>query len=227
MEKLESVVIRFSGDSGDGMQLTGTQFSNTSALMGNDLSTFPDFPAEIRAPAGSLAGVSAFQIKFSSKDIHTPGDSPNVLVAMNPAALKMHQSDVAPGGIIICNENAFNPKNLKLAGYETNPLEDKTLEDYYTVYSIEMGKMVSLACEDLNLPSKTVERTKNFFALGLLFWIYDRPTQPTIDWLGVKFAKKPELIEANVRAMNAGYNFGETTEIFTTRYTVNKAKLPK
>jgi len=226
-QELQEAVIRFAGDSGDGMQLTGGRFTATTGVFGNDLSTFPDFPAEIRAPAGSLAGVSAFQIKFSSKDIHTPGDSPNVLVAMNPAALKMHQSDVAPGGIIICNENAFNPKNLKLAGYETNPLEDKTLEDYYTVYSIEMGKMVSLACEDLNLPSKTVERTKNFFALGLLFWIYDRPTQPTIDWLGVKFAKKPELIEANVRAMNAGYNFGETTEIFTTRYTVNKAKLPK
>ena len=131
-QELQEAVIRFAGDSGDGMQLTGGRFTETTGVFGNDLSTFPDFPAEIRAPAGSLAGVSAFQIKFSSKDIHTPGDSPNVLVAMNPAALKMHQSDVSPGGIIICNENAFSPKNLKLAGYETNPLEDKTLEDYYT-----------------------------------------------------------------------------------------------
>ena len=225
-QELQEAVIRFAGDSGDGMQLTGGRFTETTAVFGNDLSTLPDFPAEIRAPAGSLAGVSAFQIKFSSKDIHTPGDSPNVLVAMNPAALKVHHRDVAPGGMIICNANAFSPKNLKLAGYESNPLEDKTLEDYYTVYAIEMGKMVATACEDLNLPSKSVERTKNFFALGLLFWIYDRPTQPTKDWLAVKFAKKPELVEANVRAMDAGYNYGETTEIFTTRYTVNKATLP-
>ena len=186
----------------------------------------PDFPAEIRAPAGSLAGVSAFQIKFSSRDIHTPGDAPDILVAMNPAALKAHQKEILPGGTIICNMNAFTPKNLKLAGYETNPLEDKTLDDHYTVYSVEMSKMVALACEDLGLTPKLVDRTKNFFALGLLFWIYDRPTQPTKDWLAIKFAKKPELVEANVRAMDAGYNYGETTEIFTTRYTVDKASLP-
>jgi 2-oxoglutarate ferredoxin oxidoreductase subunit alpha len=161
-QELQEAVIRFAGDSGDGMQLTGGRFTETTAVFGNDLSTLPDFPAEIRAPAGSLAGVSAFQIKFSSKDIHTPGDAPNVLVAMNPAALKVHQQDVAPGGTIICNTNAFTPKNLKLAGYESNPLEDKTLEDYYTVYSIEMGKIVATACEDLNMPSKSVERTKKF-----------------------------------------------------------------
>jgi 2-oxoglutarate ferredoxin oxidoreductase subunit alpha len=225
-QKVDEVVIRFAGDSGDGMQLTGGRFTETTAIVGNDLSTLPDFPAEIRAPAGSLAGVSAFQIKFSSKDIHTPGDRPDVLVAMNPAALKVHQKEVTPGGIIISNANAFTPKNLKLAGYDTNPLEDKTLDDYFTLYSIEMGKMVALACEDMGLPPKTVERTKNFFALGLLFWIYDRPIQSTKDWLAVKFAKRPELVEANIRAMDTGYNYGETTEIFTTRYTVDKANLP-
>ena len=225
-QQVDEVVIRFAGDSGDGMQLTGGRFTETTAIVGNDLSTLPDFPAEIRAPAGSLAGVSAFQIKFSSKDIHTPGDKPDVLVAMNPAALKVHQKEVAPGGTIICNANAFSPKNLKLAGYETNPLEDKTLDDYYTLYTVEMSKMVALANDDLGLSPKIIDRTKNFFALGLLFWIYDRPMQSTKDWLGVKFAKKPEIVEANIRAMDAGYNYGETTEIFTTRYTVEKANLP-
>ena len=225
-QQVDEVVIRFAGDSGDGMQLTGGRFTETTAIVGNDLSTLPDFPAEIRAPAGSLAGVSAFQIKFSSKDIHTPGDKPDVLVAMNPAALKVHQKEVTPGGTIICNANAFSPKNLKLAGYETNPLEDKTLDDYYTLYTVEMSKMVALANEDLGLSPKIIDRTKNFFALGLLFWIYDRPMQSTKDWLGVKFAKKPEIVEANIRAMDAGYNYGETTEIFTTRYTVEKANLP-
>ena len=203
-KQVDEVVIRFAGDSGDGMQLTGGRFTETTAIVGNDLSTLPDFPAEIRAPAGSLAGVSAFQIKFSSRDIHTPGDAPDILVAMNPAALKAHQKEILPGGTIICNTNAFTPKNLKLAGYETNPLEDKTLDDHYTVYSVEMSKMVALACEDLGLTPKLVDRTKNFFALGLLFWIYDRPTQPTKDWLAIKFGKKPELVEANVRAMDAG-----------------------
>ena len=208
------------------MQLTGGRFTETTAVVGNDLSTLPDFPAEIRAPAGSLAGVSAFQIKFSSKDIHTPGDVPDVLVAMNPAALKVHQSDVPPGGTIICNSAAFNPRNLKLAGYDSNPLEDKTLDDYFTVYSIDMSRMVSEACKDLDLSPKLVDRSKNFYALGLLFWMYDRPLKSTEDWLAKKFAKKPEIIESNVRALNAGYNYGETTEIFTTRYTVDKANLP-
>ena len=225
-EQVDEVVIRFAGDSGDGMQLTGGRFTESTAIIGNDISTLPDFPAEIRAPAGSLAGVSAFQIKFSSKDIHTPGDKPDVLVAMNPAALKVHQKEVAPGGTIICNANAFTLKNLKFAGYETNPLEDKTLDDYFTLYSVEMGKMVSLANEDLEISSKIIDRTKNFFALGLLFWIYDRPLESTKKWLGVKFAKKPEIVEANIRALDAGYNYGETTEIFTTRYKVDKADLP-
>ena len=225
-QQVDEVVIRFAGDSGDGMQLTGGRFTETTAIVGNDLSTLPDFPAEIRAPAGSLAGVSAFQIKFSSKDIHTPGDAPDVLVAMNPAALRVHQQELAPGGTIICNANAFSPKNLKLAGYEANPLEDGSLDDYYTVYDVEMSNIVKRACEDMKLPPKTVDRTKNFFALGLLFWIYDRPMQSTKNWLKVKFAKRPELVEANVRAMDAGYNYGDTTEIFTTRYTVDKASLP-
>ena len=225
-KQVDEVVIRFAGDSGDGMQLTGGRFTETTAVVGNDLSTLPDFPAEIRAPAGSLAGVSAFQIKFSSKDIHTPGDVPDVLVAMNPAALKVHQSDVPPGGTIICNSAAFNPRNLKLAGYDSNPLEDNTLDDYFTVYSIDMSRMVSEACKDLDLSPKLVDRSKNFYALGLLFWMYDRPLKSTEDWLAKKFAKKPEIIESNVRALNAGYNYGETTEIFTTRYTVDKANLP-
>ena len=225
-KQVDEVVIRFAGDSGDGMQLTGGRFTETTAVVGNDLSTLPDFPAEIRAPAGSLAGVSAFQIKFSNKDIHTPGDVPDVLVAMNPAALKVHQSEVLPGGTIICNSAAFNARNLKLAGYESNPLDDKTLEDYYTLYSIDMSKMVAAACEDLDLAPKLVDRTKNFYALGLLFWMYDRPLKSTEDWLTKKFAKKPEIIESNTRALNAGYNYGETAEIFTTRYTVDKANLP-
>jgi len=226
LKKIDDVVIRFAGDSGDGMQLTGGRFTDTTAIVGNDLSTLPDFPAEIRAPAGSLAGVSAFQIHFSSKDIHTPGDKVNVLVAMNPAALKVHREELEPGGMLICNTAAFSKKNLTYAGFETNPLEDGSLDDYFNVYAIDMSKIVSEACADMKLTPKTVERTKNLFALGLLFWIYDRPLDPTKDWLEKKFAKRPELVEANVRAMNAGHNYGDTTEIFTTRYKVDKADLP-
>jgi len=224
-KNLDRVVIRFAGDSGDGMQLTGTRFTETTAIVGNDLSTLPDYPAEIRAPAGSLAGVSAFQLHFSSKDIHTPGDTPDVLVAMNPAALKVHLSELLPGGIIIVNENAFSPKNLKLAGYETNPLEDGTV-DTYEIYSVQMSSLVAKACEGMDISPKTVDRTKNMFALGLLYWIYNRPLEPTIKWLGKKFAKRPELVDSNVKALNAGYNYGETVEIFTTRFSVEKAPLP-
>ncbi len=226
LKNVENVVIRFAGDSGDGMQLTGGRFTETTAIVGNDLSTLPDFPAEIRAPAGSLAGVSAFQIQFSSKDIHTPGDKVDVLVAMNPAALKVHRAELTSGGMLICNSAAFSKKNLNYAGYDSNPLEDGSLENYFSVYTINMSMIVKEACKDLDLTPKTVERTKNLFALGLLFWIYDRPLEPTKDWLNVKFAKRPELVEANVRALNAGYNYGETTEIFTTRYKVDKAVLP-
>jgi|TARA_B100001741_G_scaffold61612_1_gene48522 2-oxoglutarate ferredoxin oxidoreductase subunit alpha len=222
---IDEAVIRFAGDSGDGMQLTGGRFTETTAIVGNDLSTLPDFPAEIRAPAGSLAGVSAFQLKFSSRDIHTPGDKPDVLVAMNPAALKVHQKDLIPGGTIIMNTDAFVKKNLSFAGYESNPAEDGSLDDYFTVIPIEMNKMVKAACEDLDLNGKLVLRTKNFFALGVLFYMYDRPLDATESWLKKKFAGKDDIIEANTRAMNAGYNYADTTELFTTRFKVEKASL--
>ena len=223
---IDTAVIRFAGDSGDGMQLTGGRFTETTAIVGNDLSTLPDFPAEIRAPAGSLAGVSAFQLKFSSKDIHTPGDKPDVLVAMNPAALKVHQKDLIPGGTMIINTDAFSKKNLNFAGYETNPVEDGSLDDYFTVIPIEMNKMVTAACEGMDLSGKLVLRTKNFFALGVLFYMYDRPLDATEEWLKKKFAGKDAIIEANTASMHAGYNYADTTEIFTTRYKVEKASLP-
>ena len=224
---IDDAVIRFAGDSGDGMQLTGGRFTETTAVVGNDLSTLPDFPAEIRAPAGSLAGVSAFQIHFSSKDIHTPGDSPDVLVAMNPAALKVHQKEIIPGGTIILNTDAFTKKNLNFAGYESSPVEDGTLDDYFTLIPIEMNKLVTAACEGLEMSRKFVGRTKNFFALGVLYYMYDRPLDATEKWLEKKFAGKDTIIEANKRAMKAGYNYADTTEIFTTRYKVEKAVLPK
>ena len=223
---IDTAVIRFAGDSGDGMQLTGGRFTETTAIVGNDLSTLPDFPAEIRAPAGSLAGVSAFQLKFSSKDIHTPGDRPDVLVAMNPAALKVHQKDLIPGGIMIINTDAFSKKNLKFAGYDTNPVEDGSLDDYFTVIPIEMNKMVTAACEGMDLSGKLVLRTKNFFALGVLFYMYDRPMEATEEWLKKKFAGKDSIIKANKTSMHTGYNYAHTTEIFTTRYKVEKASLP-
>ena len=224
---IDDAVIRFAGDSGDGMQLTGGRFTETTAVVGNDLSTLPDFPAEIRAPAGSLAGVSAFQIHFSSKDIHTPGDSPDVLVAMNPAALKVHQKEIVPGGTIILNTDAFTKKNLNFAGYESSPVEDGTLDDYFTLIPIEMNKLVTAACEGLEMSRKFVGRTKNFFALGVLYYMYDRPLDATEKWLEKKFKGKDIIIEANKRAMNAGYNYADTTELFTTRYKVEKAVLPK
>ena len=224
-ETLDDVTIRFAGDSGDGMQLSGGRFTQTSAIVGNDLSTLPDFPAEIRAPAGSLAGVSSFQIHFSSHEIHTPGEEPDVLVAMNPAALKVHLEELVPGGILVVNKNAFTKKNLKLAGYESDPTEDGSLDDYYSVHYIEMSKLVKNTCEGLDLPPKTVERTKNLCALGVLFWMYDRPLEPTLDWLKKKFKSKPLIIDANTRALHAGYNYGDTAEIFTTRYVVKKASL--
>ena len=224
---IDDAVIRFAGDSGDGMQLTGGRFTETTAVVGNDLSTLPDFPAEIRAPAGSLAGVSAFQIHFSSKDIHTPGDSPDVLVAMNPAALKVHQKEIVPGGTIIINTDAFTKKNMNFAGYESSPVEDGTLDDYFTLIPIEMNKLVTAACEGLEMSRKFVGRTKNFFALGVLYYMYDRPLEATEKWLEKKFAGKDTIIEANKRAMNAGYNYADTTELFTTRFKVEKASLPK
>ncbi len=226
IKHVDHVVIRFAGDSGDGMQLTGSRFTESTAIFGNDLSTLPDYPAEIRAPAGSLAGVSVFQLHFSSKSIHTPGDRPDVLVAMNPAALKVHLDDLEPNGIIIANSNTFNDKNLNLAGYKSNPLDDGSLESQYEVHAIGMTDLVVKACENIDISSKDVERTKNMFALGLLFWMYNRSTDSTIKWLQKKFVNKPGLIEANTRALNAGYNYGDTTEMFTARYTVEKATLP-
>ena len=223
---IDEAVIRFAGDSGDGMQLTGGRFTETTAIVGNDLSTLPDFPAEIRAPAGSLAGVSAFQIKFSSKNIYTPGDKPDVLVAMNPAALKVHQKELIPGGTMIVNTDAFTKKNLKFAGYDTNPIEDGSLDDYFMLIPIEMNKMVTAACEGLEMSPKLVGRTKNFFALGVLFYMYDRPLDATVSWLKKKFKGKDAIIEANIRALNTGYNYGDTTELFMTRFKVEKANLP-
>jgi len=222
--EIENVTIRFAGDSGDGMQLTGTQFTNTSAILGNDISTLPDFPAEIRAPAGSLPGVSGFQINFSSRDIRTPGDEPNVLVAMNPAALKVNLHDLEKGGILIINSDAFAELNLKKAGYEKNPLEDGSLSAY-RVISIPLTELNLNALKDLNLGRKEADRCKNFFALGMMYWLYDRPLDPTLKWMQSKFQKNPVVLEANVRALRAGFNYADTTELFTTHYRVRKASL--
>jgi 2-oxoglutarate ferredoxin oxidoreductase subunit alpha len=226
VQALNEVTVRFAGDSGDGMQLTGSQFSDTTAFVGNDLNTLPDYPAEIRAPAGTIYGVSGFQLHFSNEDIHTPGDSPDVLVAMNPAALKKNLSELKKNGIIIVNSNAFDLKNLKLAHYDTNPLEDDTLQGY-TVFSIPISALTENALEGSPLSPKEVSRCKNFFALGMMYWLYERPIENTKKWIQEKFKKNPEFIEANTKALQAGYNFGEITEVFTTRYTVEPAKLPK
>ncbi len=223
-QELEEVTVMFAGDSGDGMQLTGTQFSNTSALAGNDLATFPDYPAEIRAPAGTLYGVSGFQLHFSSKDIHTPGDSPDVLVAMNPAALKKNLPNLKPHGMIIVNTDAFNKKNLTLAKYETNPLEDDTLAGYH-VYKVPITTLTMEALKDSGLSTIEITRSKNFFALGITYWLFNRPLEPTLEWIEKKFAKRPELVDANKKALKAGYYFGETADYFTTRYKIKPAKL--
>jgi 2-oxoglutarate ferredoxin oxidoreductase subunit alpha len=223
--ELDRVTIRFAGDSGDGMQVTGSQFSRTAAVFGNDISTLPDYPAEIRAPAGSLPGVSGFQISFSSSDIHTPGDAPDVLVAMNPAAVRTNLRDLAPGGAIIVNSDAFTPTNLAKAGYATNPLTDGSLKSY-TVFEIPVSTLNARALEGLDMTSKQVDLTKNFFALGVMFWLYERSMEPTYAWLEEKYEKKPVFIEANKRALRAGYAFGETTEMFHTHFRVAPAKLP-
>lgn len=222
-EELESVAIRFAGDSGDGMQLTGTQFTNTSAVLGNDVSTMPDFPAEIRAPAGTLAGVSGFQVNFASHDIFTPGDAPQVLVAMNPAALRANIRDLEPGGTVIVNSDNFTPNNLRRANYETNPLEDGSLTGFRLI-SVPLTTLNRNVVADIEgLSNKDRDRTQNFFALGLTFWMYDRSLDTTLDWIRVKFEKKPEFLEANTRALKAGYHFGETTETFRTRYRIRSA----
>ncbi len=222
---LPSVTVRFAGDSGDGMQLAGTQFTDTSALLGNDISTLPDFPAEIRAPAGTLAGVSGFQIHFSSTDIFTPGDSVDALVAMNPAALKTNLTLVRSGGIVIVNEDAFAAADLRKAGYADNPLEDLTLKDYRLI-KVSINKMTTAAAKDTGLGAKDIDRCKNMFALGLVYWLYNRPLEPTLQYITTKFGKKPAVMAANSAALKAGWNFGETAELFNEQYVVPKAKLP-
>ncbi len=224
-KSLDEVTIRFAGDSGDGMQLTGTQFTNTSAIMGNDLSTLPDYPAEIRAPQGTLFGVSGFQIHFGSTEINTPGDQCDVLVAMNAAALKVNVRSLVDGGAIIVNTDGFNDKNLKLAGYASNPLTDNSLAKY-PVYQADITKLTSLALADMNLPTKIVDRTKNFFALGMMYWMYNRSVDNTVAWIKTKFKNKPDIVEANTRVLKAGWNYAETTEIFNVRYDVKAASLP-
>lgn len=223
---VDSVVIRFAGDSGDGMQLTGNQFTQSTALMGNDLSTFPDFPAEIRAPVGTTYGVSAFQINFASHDIKTPGDAPDVLVAMNPAALKVHLRDLSPGGTAIINTGAFTDRNIQKAGYKSNPLEDGSI-DSYRLIQIDISKLTLAAVEGTGVNQKEGLRAKNLWTLGLMCWMYDRDRQPTIDWLNQRFGKQPEIAAANIAALNAGHAYGETAELSSeiTAYIVPKAKV--
>jgi 2-oxoglutarate ferredoxin oxidoreductase subunit alpha len=226
VQSVTEVTVRFAGDSGDGMQLTGSQFSETTAIFGNDLKTLPDYPAEIRAPQGTVYGVSGFQLHFSSSDIHTPGDRPDILVAMNPAAIKKNIGELKPGAIIIANTDSFDKKNLQLAKYETNPLEDKSLEGF-EVYPVPITHLTTKALEGTSLSQKEISRCKNFFALGLMYWLYDRPLEQTQNWIREKFKSKPQFIEANEKALLAGYNYGENTELFTERYTVEPAKLPQ
>src|SRR5579884_3486468 len=213
IEERERVVVRFAGDSGDGMQLAGSRFTDATAAVGNDLATLPNFPAEIRAPAGTLAGVSAFQIHFANRDILTPGDEPNVLVAMNPAALKTNVRELARGATIIVNEDAFSARNLEKAGYETNPLEDESLEGF-RVYRIPMTTLTTRAVEGIDGAStRDAGRAKNLFALGVLSWLYGRPTDVTERWIEKKFTGKPAVLNANLAAFKAGWSFGETTEL--------------
>ncbi|MEE8407985.1 MAG: 2-oxoacid:acceptor oxidoreductase subunit alpha [Myxococcota bacterium] len=224
LEEVENVVIRFAGDSGDGMQLTGSRFSADTALHGYDLRTLPDYPAEIRAPAGTLAGVSAFQISFSTRNVYTPGDAVDVLVVMNPAALKSNLNTLDPGGMIIANQSQFTKKNIERVGYATNPLEDESLAGY-RLYRVDISKLTETALEELGLPTRSVDRCKNFFALGLTFWLYNRALDTTLEWIEKKFGNKPELAEANRRALKAGYYYGDTTELFDVRYNVKPAEI--
>jgi 2-oxoglutarate ferredoxin oxidoreductase subunit alpha len=224
VEQRGSVVIRFAGDSGDGMQLTGGQFTSETAVLGNDLSTFPDYPAEIRAPAGSLPGVSGFQLHFADHDILTPGDRPDVLVAMNPAALKTNLKDLVKGGTLIINKDAFNERNLEKAGYSANPLEDGSLGEFQ-VHDVGLTSMTLEALKDIDVTKREAERAKNMFALGLMAWLFNRPTEGTVAFIEKKFANAPNIRDANVKALQAGYAFGETTETFAVSYEVKPAKL--
>jgi 2-oxoglutarate ferredoxin oxidoreductase subunit alpha len=223
--ELERAVVRFAGDSGDGMQLTGEQFTTESAWAGNDVATLPNFPAEIRAPAGTLFGVSSFQLQFGSQRVYTPGDRLDCLVAMNPAALKVHLGDLKTGGLLIVNTAAFDKRNLDKAGYAQNPLDDPALAERYRLHKVDMTALTLEAIRDLPLNQKEKERTKNFFALGLVSWIYTRPLEPTVEWIRKRFAKRPEIAEANLRVLKAGHAFGETAEFFNEHYTVEAAEM--
>ena len=225
VQQLDRVIIRFAGDSGDGMQLTGDRFTQETATFGNDLSTLPNYPAEIRAPAGTLPGVSSFQVHFADHDILTPGDAPDVLVAMNPAALKANLDDLPRGADVIVNTDEFTRRNLAKVGYEMNPLEDGSL-DAYQVHALPLTSMTVKALEGHEISKKAAERAKNMFALGLLSWLYARPVEGTLDFLQAKFARHPEIMKANVAAFQAGWNFGETTEAFSVQYEIMPATLP-
>jgi 2-oxoglutarate ferredoxin oxidoreductase subunit alpha len=223
--ELARAVVRFAGDSGDGMQLTGEQFTTESAWAGNDVATLPNFPAEIRAPAGTLFGVSSFQLQFGSQRVYTPGDRLDCLVAMNPAALKVHVADLKPGGLLVVNTSAFDKRNLDKAGYPSNPLDDPTLGERYRLHKVDMTALTYEALKDLALNTKEKDRCKNFFALGLVSWIYTRPLEPTLEWIGKRFSKSPTLADANRRVLKAGHAFGETAEIFGEHYTIEPAQM--
>src|SRR5438093_1450467 len=225
MRMLDRAVVRFAGDSGDGMQLTGEQFTTEAAWAGNDIATLPNFPAEIRAPAGTLFGVSSFQLQFGSRRVYTPGDRLDCLVAMNPAALKVHLRDLKEGGLLILNTNAFEKKNLDRAGYRENPIDDATLGERYRLHKVDITKLTLEALADLGLNAKEKDRCKNFFALGLVSWIYTRPIEPTLDWIQKRFTRNVDIAEANRRALKAGYHFGETAEIFSEHYGVEPAEM--
>ncbi len=225
VQELVDATVRFCGDSGDGMQLAGTQFTTTSALAGNDVATFPDFPAEIRAPRGTKAGVSGFQVHFSSTEIYTPGDTVDALVAMNPAALTTNIGDLRDAGVLICDSSAFDKRGLEQAGYATNPLEDGSLDQKYKLHSVDITKITRTAVEGLGLSQKEADRCRNFFAMGLVFWLYDRSLEPTLRFIEEKFGKRPEVAQANERALKAGFNYGETVEAINTQYHVPKAVL--
>ena len=224
--ELARAVIRFAGDSGDGMQVTGEQFTTESAVAGNDISTLPNFPAEIRAPAGTLFGVSSFQLQFGSQRVHTPGDHLDCLVAMNPAAFKVHLRDLKVGGILLVNSSAFEERNLDKAGYKENPLNDPALAERYRLHQVDMTRLTNQALEGTSLSSKDKSRCKNFFALGLVSWIYTRPLESTVAWVGRRFAKNPSIGEANVVVLKAGHAYGETAEIFEESFTIEPADLP-
>ncbi len=225
VEQLDGVIIRFAGDSGDGMQLTGDRFTSETATLGNDLATFPDFPAEIRAPAGSLPGVSGFQVHFADHDILTAGDRPDVLVAMNPAALRTNIGDLPKGGTVIVDADAFGDRTLQKAGYAANPIEDGSLGDYH-VHEVPLTSMTVGALKEVDgITPREAERSKNFFALGLMSWLYNRPTDGTEAFIAAKFAKRPEIVDANTKAFRAGWNYGETSEDFAVSYEVAPAQL--